>query len=387
MKKSLLVLALAVALVFAFAGSAFAVGPFLTQSVMNGSDYPGYVSWTWVSNNTTGNGASPHGAYATTTNKCQVCHSVHRADPDGIALTAINGDLTTADKIDNYGEACTFCHRSSSTFAISKVNTAADGSISPHGDCGRCHVGSPHGMGASQYDVLSARLINTKADAAITYDTTNSINGLVPADATAAGMFMNSVDYQALTLGTGYLCAGCHSTVGAIPGDSTGHLAFAVNEPAGVPSYEYSGAFSTGHQTGHRVWAAASTNWNQPGGTITGAYYTGGGVAVGDQSQVSFNPVGVAGSVTGCKSCHDAQVGTTYAFPHGYANSVETAYAPKSEIGSSLVWLSVASNASGSDRVLLGADVAIDNIQLSKDGLCIKCHISADGNSGVGLTY
>jgi hypothetical protein len=236
------------------------------------------------------------------------------------------------------------------------------------------------------YPVLQSRLINKNADNAITYDADNAINGLAAADKT--GMFATETDMKGLTLGTGYLCASCHSTIAAIPGDASGHLAFAVNTPGGEPSYTYSGTFSTGHQTGHRVWALATTVWNQPanGGMDMGAYYSGGGAA-GATSQVSFVPVGAGTQTTGCKSCHDAKIGSNFAFPHGYANSNETAYAPKTELGSSLIWLTTASNASGSDRAILGADVFTDNDQLSKDGLCIKCHVNAAGDAGVGITY
>jgi hypothetical protein len=375
MKKTMLVMALAIVFVFALSATAFAVGPFLTNDAMNTPDFPGYVQWAWAEANA-GETGSPHGNYSTTTQKCQVCHSVHRADPAGVVLTAIDTAPLTS-----YTESCSFCHGTGATFSTKIVNTAADGTLSPHGNCNRCHIASPHGAGASIYPVLKASLINKNADGAITYDTANSINGLVPADGAAGGMFYDEASLQAKTLGTGYLCASCHSSV-PNPDGTTGHLAFAVNEPGGEPSYTYSGAFSTGHQTGHRVWATASTTWNQDGGM--GAYYTGGGAA-GATSQVAFNPVG--GSTLGCVSCHDAKVGSTFVFPHGYANSDETAYAPKSELGSSLIWLTTASNASGSDRAVLGADVAVDNVQLSKDGLCIKCHVSTDDLAGVGITY
>ncbi len=92
MKKTLFVAALAAVLVFAFAATAFAYGPIWsgTLSPYN-ANYPGYLQW---DSNLGGNAGapSPHGNYATTTNKCAVCHAVHRAQAGGQVLTAWTGN-------------------------------------------------------------------------------------------------------------------------------------------------------------------------------------------------------------------------------------------------------------------------------------------------------
>jgi len=354
MKKSLIVIAMAVALVFAFAATAMAVGPFYDAAAYNPA-YPGYLSWSWATANA-GEVGSPHGNYSTTTNKCQVCHAVHRANATGIALTAV--PITNWAHNDKRTRTCSWCH-GQTTFSVKSVAVAADGSISPHGNCSRCHIVSPHGAGSSVYPVLKEHLINTSADARIGFDVSTGNNGM-----DAAGM-MDSGSAAGITLGTGYLCNGCHSSGGA--GINT---VYAVNEPAAVPASTGSMLNNT---TGHRVTAVATEDWNAAG--EIGAYYTG---------RVAFN------DANSCQACHDAKrANGQAAFPHGYVDAAG-AYAPKSQAGASLIWLTVASDADAV-RTLLptpGTTSGTPDVSLlSSDGACIKCHVSGDGHEGVGLTY
>ena len=133
MKKTLFVMALAAVIVFAFAVPAFAVGPFYTSAAGNtngGGAFVNYLSWTWASNNA-GESGTPHGNYTTTSNKCAVCHAVHRADPAGLVLTPITGGADS--RLGSYTEGCGFCHGATATFSSSKVNMAADFTISQVG--------------------------------------------------------------------------------------------------------------------------------------------------------------------------------------------------------------------------------------------------------------
>lgn len=354
MKKSLIVIAMAVALVFAFAATAMAVGPFYDAAAYN-PNYPGYLSWSWAQANA-GEVGSPHGNYATSTNKCQVCHAVHRASTSGIALTAV--PITSWAHNDKRTRTCAFCH-GVSNFTDVTIAVAADGSISPHGNCSRCHIVSPHGAGSSVYPVLKEHLLNTSADARIGNDVASGNNGM-----DAAGL-MDSGSAAGITLGTGYLCAGCHSSGGA--GINT---VYAVNEPGAAPAMTDTMLANT---TGHRVTAVATDDWNAAG--EIGAYFTG---------RVAWN------DANSCQACHDAKrTNGSNAFPHGYVDAAG-AYAPKSQAGASLIWLTTAADADDARTILPTpgstsgtADVSL----LSTDGACLKCHLSGDQTAGVGVTY
>jgi len=327
-------------------------GPFYDAAAYG--NYPGYLSWGWAKTNA-GETGSPHGNYTTTSNKCQVCHAVHRASGTGNVLTAV--PLTGVAQDSKRTFACAFCH-GASNFTNVTISVSTTGSISPHGNCSRCHITSPHGVGASVYPVLEQHLINTGADAKIAYDISTGNNGMsaaVMAEGSAAG----------ITLGTGYLCNNCHSSGGA--GIAT---VYAVNTPGAKPAITGS-AVAT--QTGHRVTALATGTWNTAG--EHSAYYTG---------RVAFN------DANSCQACHDAKRSNgANAFPHGYVDAAG-AYAPKSQVGASLIWLTTAADADDPHALLPTpgstsgtADVSL----LSTDGACLKCHVSGDGTAGVGHTY
>lgn len=390
MKKTLFVAALAAVMVLAFSAAAFAVGPFYLTSGSNGTNATtngsGYLSWGYAKTNDAANNVgTPHGGYTTTTNKCATCHAVHRAAAGGSVLTAIptSYNLNTTDSSDNIGstdpngytKGCGWCHQVGG-FATS-IPMAGDGSISPHGNCQRCHSPSPHGTDVSSYEVLAERLINEDPDAAIAADIAAGNNGLATVDFTDAG------SQTALTLGTGYLCNVCHN--GGTAG--TGSLAFAVNTPGAVPAQnrEVGTSFVLGSATvtGHRVTALATTNWNRPdlGGQSFNAYYTGGGS--GSTSQVAWAPSNT------CQTCHDAKLANgNYSFPHGYTWG--GSYAGKVDGASAYIWMNLASSATGTKTELARSSAMPGaNMALSEDGLCLKCHVASDAvdAAGVGSTY
>ena len=381
MKKSLLVIALAVVLVLAFATSAFAVGPFYKITPINGSsntNYSEYLSWGYAKTSL-GNVGSPHGNYTTTTNKCAVCHAVHRADDNGTVLTAITGASFTPL---TYTKGCAFCHAvGGGGFSVKQVVMGTDGTISPHSNCDRCHIASPHGMGASIYPVLADKLINTNADDQITADIASGNNGPLAAADFASGSALGA------TLGTGYLCDNCHFHTG-VDGQE---LAFPVNTYNGVPAVGTVGTDLNAEFTGHRVTATVSTDWNRGTGADTGnainAYFTGGGAA-GATSQIAW------AAADSCKACHDAvKADGAPAFPHGYVDA-SGAYSTKTTAGASLVWLTTAAK-QGDAKTVLGTpaggtstanQVAVNGL-LTEDGLCLKCHVANNGTQGVGQTF
>lgn len=121
MKKTALVILMAVALVFAFTAVAFA------------NTNSGYVTWSSAGDNT-GYAATPHYDYATTTQKCIVCHAAHKADSDGEALLA--------DTVQN---ACVYCHIGSGPGVTKVYNSTptnfTTGSDQAHNnDCSQCHA-------------------------------------------------------------------------------------------------------------------------------------------------------------------------------------------------------------------------------------------------------
>lgn len=350
MKKTLMVVALAAVLVLAFATSAFAIGPFFgtagTYNTGVGTYGPPatadtgvrYLSWDYaVAQDPANNTGSPHGGYTASTNKCAVCHSVHQAVAGGSVLTAYGPYAT-------YAQGCVACHGASTTFTDVKMTANADGYISPHGTCTRCHTLNPHGAAGSVYPVLAAKLLNTAGDAAIADDLAAAGNGL------AASMFDGTGDAAAgLVLGTGYLCQGCHKQ------------AFAVNDASATPSGAGAGL------TGHRVLARATDAWDR---TAYGASMTA-------TSTVAYT------DAYGCDSCHNAAMADgTSAFPHGYVDAAG-AVSPKTVAGSSYIWLTTASDATLSDVAILATAEPDQPVLLTEDGLCLKCHRSATGGVGV----
>lgn len=350
MKKSIFVGMLAVALVLAFAASAYAIGPFYSAVYENnGTNIDGkYLSWDYAETMPGQTGSSPHGGYTANTNKCAVCHSVHTAEVGGSVLTA-GGPYAT------YAQGCVFCHGVGNTFTNVIMTANPDGYISPHGTCSRCHALNPHGVGTSEYPVMASALINKNGDAWIGADLSASANGLVN------GMFYSGTPAELAagrTLGTGYLCGNCHNQ------------SFAVNNPGFDPA-------SPGTFTGHRVTAMATGTWNA-------ATY---GASASTVNHVAF------ANANRCQACHDAKVagGVLDAFPHGYVDAAG-AVTPKTVAGSSYIWLTLAADANDAKTVLgkVVPETGLDNANLlTEDGLCLKCHRADTGStfSGVGQTY
>jgi len=367
MKKSLLVAALAVVLVFAFAATAFAYGPVWTGPY--NTNFPGYLSWASGEAWSDDNAGSPHANYATTTNKCAVCHAVHRANAGGTVLTAWNGDTSLTGDMIATG-SCLFCHGPSATFTNVKIqagNATTPYALSPHGRCQRCHTPSPHGAGASVYPALAQKLFNQEADAAIASDLTNNVNDM------SADMFdltNPALTAQGVTLGSGYLCTACHD-------NASNPVVFAVNEAGAQP--RIAGLDVESPVTGHRVFAMNTNTWNE--NDEFGAHFSGTTDQPGD-STVAFN------NAQGCKSCHDATTAWgSKAFPHGYV-AANGAASGSSETSAALIWMLAAGDADDA-KIIASQQNLLDGKAgaLTSDGLCLKCHRNGDRTAGVGITY
>lgn len=395
MKKTVLVAALAAVLIFAFASGAFAVG--INHS---GQDQVGahgapdanpvavsqaaiYEAWQPDLAGNVGTN-SPHGNYATTTVKCVVCHAVHYAAP---GMAPVRSGNQTADTLLRMraDEACVMCHATAGMsvngrpvydgLGTSIVGPGNTGGNTTTGhiigtNCSYCHT-NVHGAGADHsvaaLDGFLLKLMtatnvqNTGATTnnmieAITTIDHNAVNqGFNPGEALGDSIatFATSNTEAIRERAVGIFCAECHlgSYAQAAAGASTNVL---QENPASTPndSVEFSG---------HRINAAATTNWNSLHETSSGLM-SGITVAWADAQN--------------CKSCHDADdVFGNAAFPHSW--------------GGTKMWLTAAANQGGTvENLPYGPGNAYDTVEGQLyDGVCLKCHVSNDGSAGVGLTF
>lgn len=358
MKKSILVVALAVVLVFALAATA------LATSAKTWNYQADYYSWGSVSGNgipsvtntnTLGEGgtittatapvlnsnpANPgvHAGYTTTTAKCGICHSVHRAKSGGVKL------LNTATA------TCAGCHVSGTSTVTNVViawGTIAAPLAGPHDSSGSkgatsctdkaCHATSPHGANGSAYGLFASKLLTAAVDAAVSAAAANpTSSGVTAALLTGAGQSTNFTgDSDAVRVG--YTCnsAGCHEQT-MLPVISAGWSEQRETVyPLGVTIAK------TGHMTGAL-----------PMGTV------------------AYAPV------ASCVSCHDQVDATTrsgHTFPHAQratgAGSGQQTY----------LWYNISDTTTGT------LDPMINSNMKSFDGACLKCHRT--GTAGVGITF
>ena len=345
MKKTLVVLTLALVLVFAFAtGASAKYGSYLQE-------YP-YLSWGGASalfqevNGTepAGTELSPHGGYTATTFKCVVCHSTHRADTDQTAI----GVGTDRSLLAGTSGACSECHAawgSNLSDALVEIGETYSG---PHIGAGGisctnrgCH-GSVHGSGTpSKYAV------------AVRYNLTNGTLGLLDQqmdEAIAAGnvnfdgtINTTSTDQAMKAFVTGYVCYPCH-----------GNSSFSVAARGYANPVTLGGALT--YRTGHPSTGSHLNKWRPT-----------------------------------CESCHD-MIGVatkTTAFPHAnrgidvykgrFDNYTQTPVFDENEIISSDntvttrygLWMT---SAEYHDNVNANPIVDVQNGYSLQDGVCIKCH-------------
>lgn len=394
MRQTLLVVALAAVLLFAFGGSAFAVNhsgqtrlgaAAITTGTVNGVATAGagtntYQDWsTTVGGNAGGN--SPHGDFTTTTVKCVVCHSVHYAAPGNAPV----GSGQSADTLLRVraNQACIYCHATAGqavngTPVYNGLGTAITASGATGGstntghligtNCSECHA-TVHGANAD-HSVASfdGYLLKTIPQSAVTtagVPTTDMLGAITAIDHQAvnqgfvAGAALGGTigDYATVNNDTlrgqavGVFCAQCHNG------------AYATVAAGASTNINGSGTVA---YSGHRIAATATDNWNV------------------DHTKSSASTTGTIAwaSATSCASCHDAtdSFGNT-AFPHAWGQ--DSAGNPTK------MWLLSAADA-GSTKTSVGA-AASNNyktspVQLS-DGVCLKCHVAPGETAGVGITF
>jgi hypothetical protein len=360
MKKTVLVVALAMILVFAFssvalaknAGSPAIVGDITGKATSSVNATSGYVYWaaaTRIASLNAGQAVGgPHGNYTTTTIKCAVCHSVHGADAGGVLL--LNGT--------SVGNSCNYCHFAGSTVTPVQVALSAEGvNNSPHSTClGYCHTSSPHGVGASEYLALKAKLLEDAADTRIGGAILNS--GATSITAGIMNDVSSATKHDGVALGTGYICSrnGCHNNPGS---------AFAIKGSKNTMQLQDTAASI---KQGHPVTGQLSADW--------GAGHDG----VQNPTAVAFSSV-----ANGCQSCHDYVDPTINApaFPHNRSGV--------------RIWMTAAANAGAAHTPILETTTntidgtvvngTLDYYPTSIDGACLKCHVDSTGLVGVGKTF
>jgi len=343
MKKSILVVALAVALVFAFAATASATSPKTWNSL---EDYYSWGSQSGQSSptgtflyNVGANPANPgvHANYLANTAKCGICHSVHRANATGVKL------------LDTSVATCAGCHRAGTgaiTTQLVSWQTGGPHSSGNDANCTSraCHINSPHGVGVSKYALLGGKLINDDADIVI---------DAALATGTDAARGYNATDLEN-QVGDNTLSAGEQSAL--VAGYTCNQEDCHFNTTLAVIAKNWSedreamyplGDGDIVKKTGHLSSAAA---------TSTHASYA---------------------AVNSCNSCHDQTDAATtsgFTFPHS-----QTAYgASNLGTGRAYLWMGYGAEA-GAPLTAVGAN------DKAFDGTCLKCH--RDGTEGIGLTH
>ena len=172
----LIMLVLLIALMFALsAGAKYGGFSPIDPEISANPDHvsaPGYISFSIATdiaalNNQTAMQSSAHGGYVTTTTKCMVCHSIHRATgiPTGVPSATNHRYLTGAS-------ACADCHAAWSPTASGTLVEWGQFSSGPHDSgsnpgCTTCHKGGIHGSGTSKYNMNNVFMLGSEADAKI----------------------------------------------------------------------------------------------------------------------------------------------------------------------------------------------------------------------------
>lgn len=360
MKKTLFVMALAVVLVFALAATALATS---AKTWNYNQDYYSWGSWagagitsggnatlgmgggTGANNNTNQTaGGGVHSNYQTTTAKCGICHSVHRAKADGVKL--LNAATAT----------CAGCHISGTSTVTNVViawGTAAAPLAGPHSSATSalgagctaraCHSTSPHGANGSAYGLFASKLLSAGVDAAVAAAAANpASSGVTAALLTGAGqntVFTGDAD----AVRVGYTCnqADCHV------------------------------------QT---MLAVIEKGWNEEREILYGddvnLRFKTGHTSVDAVDQTAF------AAATSCAGCHDQVDATTrsgYTFPHAQrATGTGAGIAGAAQV---FLWYNIGDGAGNATTPMYNSN------QKSFDGACLKCHRNGALSSGVGITY
>lgn len=411
MKKVLMTIALATVIVLAFAGTAFAKG----YSPGNRSSAflekgESYITWEEAKAQMVTAGlssdpatASVHGNYTTTTVKCQVCHSAHKAAAAGDTLLQ-----STA------AQACVPCHLGATATSDTKVSAGNRHGGTTQCTNGYCHSVAPHGAGdISKYATLKTAMLTDHADelldAAIAAGAGAPVAGNIYAagadKTTAVPLATIAVKNPGVTaamlddvtspasialgraVGTGYVCAngGCH-----INGQFN-----SLSETAQFGTWNGDAVVDA---PGYSVTLSDSSVATLPAGTYTSVSLFSGenvfgllhmrdsaikGHTLAAVTDLSTRNVAFA-NVGACKSCHDSIdyriSATAKQFPHGNNRIL----ADGTVSGVSEAWFMAGAFLNSPDTTIT-TNATGAAVRSGSDGACLKCH--SNGTNGVGIDF
>lgn len=330
MKKFLVVSALALVLVLAFASVAVARP--------SGNIYK---PWTVAI-------GTPHSGYTTTTTKCAVCHAVHYAATAGSTWTSATNPWTAGSENtemllrSSVANACNYCHITTSIGGVQLYGgqVAVYNTSSPFAHnfagCTECHAvhGANTYAGANVAKILRQNPNGQSIQAEVLTSTNPSTSTIVPLYADAAAAFADGNKYNQQVA----FCSSCHKE-------------YTTSSDATIQAFIYADPTPDMYK-GH----AMTTNLN----TAVGAPL-GNTVAAGTQ-------IAWTASNT-CRQCHDAggvdQTGVSFnSFPHytqGYYRFM-------------------------TQGAFAGSTDASSDAAAATDGLCLKCH-KGSAITGIGQTY
>lgn len=362
-RRSVLVVALAVALVFLFAASAFAsfLAPTRARTWNWMADY-----YTWgspIGSGVTGgtllsatgaNATNPgvHANYLANTAKCGICHSVHRAAGTGVQLLGTNSPT------------CAGCHVVGSTV----TNVVVNWGTGPHSggnvaacQARACHLDNPHGANGSQYAIVAAALLNPATDALLVTPTANPArSGISVAELDGLGTWPAST--RSLVR-TGYNCNICHSSTTL----AVLNRGWADERHTNIDGTASPLVLKQGH-IGVATPNVEVEVWTSPAGVST---------TVTETVDTAFAPV------TGCVSCHDQTDPRTrsgFTFPHGQTTAAG-AGSNMPDGTRAFLWMGFSGGAGQALTPITTNDMK------AYDGNCLKCHRDNAGAAGVGVTY
>ena len=188
MKKFIGILALAAVLVFAFGTVAQATyrgfTPIRNQAELDDGKIQGFITFPEARIEMARNAApadlqnTAHGGYVTTTTKCVVCHSAHRAPgvnpntAEGTAASSTSGAINLANAQNQYfltagASGCESCHVSAGAQASRLLVEWGPNGGGPHSaprrGCTMCHNAGIHGLSSSSFNVMNVFMLgNTR---------------------------------------------------------------------------------------------------------------------------------------------------------------------------------------------------------------------------------
>ncbi|MCL2882055.1 MAG: hypothetical protein FWF45_04085 [Coriobacteriia bacterium] len=445
MKKYLLVLASVALLVFAFAAVAgakyagYAKDGSLASSTATSSASPGYLSWGGAQHLMTQNGApanltgTAHGGYVTTTTKCAVCHSVHRAVGIGVITGTAPANNSTASGVVNQfltagGASCVQCHCTWGATPVSQLVEWAGPSTpqgGPHSSsaCSTCHQGGIHGSGNSMYHGMNAYMLGNTNDAQITAElplqqvyssssltwfisgtTYANTTGGVPVGTTVANFVAGK------TMLTGYTCSrpGCHVN-SVFVNQAWGQTFSRTDAQTGTTGIQMTGHATNFGGTSHNAQEGCGPCHT---GNAAGGYRYASATTTPNLTDVA------SARAYGCDQCHDAvgQATNSTAFPHGNRNiaiyewttPAATGVAASPEPNTSItadagnIWMyassmaqtgTTAAGTAGAGVIdptftLIQGAVGPDptgNVGNINDATCLKCHVPYDDASATAM--